>query len=183
MKFRKIYTVGAMSILVTVAMTGCPSVQPVDTSQSILIQTGEALADIDRSVASGARSRTDAAVERAARRVQAGECNEGEPPEVCSVRWYREEMELWYNLTTALEGARGTLDAWQQANDAWRQSGERPSNWNEVVCLPVSTMMETVTELLTQVGIDIPEGWRAIIVQSDEVCQLGMAIADMISGE
>lgn len=181
-RFRRIFTIGMMSVLVTVSTTGCPSTTPVDTSQSILIQIGTSLANIDAAVERGTRANTDGAVDRAVARVEAGECNEGEPRDECVVRFLREEMDMWYRLVAALEAAHGTLETWEGVNDAWRQSGERPSDWDEIVCHPVGTMVQTIMDLLDEAGIDIPPTWRDLITRADELCQIGVIVAETTNG-
>lgn len=90
-------------------------------------------------------------------------------------------MAIWYRLTSALEAAHGTLETWEQVNDGWRSSGERPPDWNERVCVPVRTMVQTVLDLLGETSVDVPETWRALIEQADELCSLGVAIADVVA--
>jgi len=164
------------SVLVVISFACSGGQSPVDTSQTILAETGASLALIDRTVALGVRSSTDAAVVRAAERVNTGECVQAEEREECVVRFLREEMDLWYQLTAALEAAHGTLEAWELANDGWRTSGERPADWSERVCEPFGAMVTTILELLERVDVDVPETWRALLGRSDMLCSLGVSI-------
>jgi hypothetical protein len=175
---RHIFTAGTMAVLVTLTFTGCPTAQsPVDTSQRILVETGTALSHVSRAVSIGTKAQGDAAMDRAVARVRAGECDEGEDREDCAVRFLREEQAVWYQLTAALEAAHGTLETWEQANDAWRTSGARPPDWSTTVCQPFETMTQTIVELLGRVDIEVPEAWRQIITRSDDLCRLGVDLA------
>lgn len=182
--YKKIVPIGStMSLLVIITLTGCPKQLPVDTSQRILIETGSALAEVDRQVSRAAERQGDEAIERAVARTERGECGADEVRGDCVVRFLREEMAVFYSLTAALEAAHGTLETWEQANDAWRASDDRPDNWNELVCSPVSTMVQTILDLLDEAGLEVPDTWRALIGKADMLCSLGMVVADSIGGD
>lgn len=173
---------GALSVAVLLSLGAaqCGGAQkPVDTSQQILVEAGSALADIDAVVAARSSKASQDAITVAVANVRLGRCNESESSEDCVVRHLQNEMELWYQLTGALEAAHGTLTAWQAANAGWRQSGERPPDWNARVCVPVGIMTQTIVALLSSVDIPIPDGWQKLILQADKLCSLGVVVAEM----
>lgn len=155
------------------------SQSPVDTSQMMLIEAGTALADIDQVVADRVRGISEGAIDRAVTMVRSGHCNTGEQETDCVVRHVREYMSLWYQLTAALEAARGTLEAWQAANDGWRNSGNRPQDWESRVCTPVRLMANQIVELLSQVEVVVPEGWAGLVMRAEKLCTLGVAVAEV----
>lgn len=182
--YKKIIPIGStMALLVTISLTGCPKQLPVDTSQRILIETGSALAEVDRQVSRMAERQGDAAIERAVARTEGGECGADEVRGDCVVRLLRDEMAIFYRLMASLEAAHGTLETWEQVNDAWRASDDRPDNWNSLVCEPVGTMVRTILDLLDEAGIEVPEKWSALIGRVDLLCSLGMAVADSLGGD
>jgi hypothetical protein len=181
---RRIYPIAGVAVLITIAVSGCPGRQsPVDTSQRILVEAGAAMADVDRAIATAAAEGEDAAIDRAVARVEAGECNEGEDREACVVRFLREERAVWYRLVAAVDAARDVLETWEAANDAWRSSGERPADWAETVCAPFETAINGVIELLGNVGIEVPATWRTLLERADDVCRVGVAIAEAVAPE
>jgi hypothetical protein len=180
--FRQIFTLGTMSVLVSVCVTGCPSGQkPYETSQQILIETATALRDVDQAVADIMRAQEDAAIERAVNRVEMGECDEGEDRQECVVRFLRIERENWYRLVEVLESIRELLAVWERANDAWQESGERPPDWDERICRPVGEGVDAVLEGLEAVSVNVPQSWRAVITKADDLCSLGVAVAEAVT--
>jgi len=183
-RWKKIFSFAGVSVLVTVAMTGCVSgMSAVDTSQSILAETGAVFSQMEDAATSISRLAGDAAINRAVQRVSDGDCNEGEDNQLCVVRFIREERERWYQLSEVFSAAHGTLRAWQQANDGWRNSGEQPDDWQERVCDPVGTMVDTTLDLLDGVGVDVSDEWRALAQRADDLCAIGVAIIDAVSRE
>lgn len=158
----------------------CGSAQkPVDTSQEILVAAGSALSDIDCVVAARTQEASEGAINRARRQVELGQCTDGETNSDCVLRHLRTEMSLWYDLTAALEAAHGTLQAWQAANDGWRKSGARPTNWDDTVCVPVGIMTRTIVGLLNDAAVPVPDGWRALVLQVEKLCTLGVVMAEV----
>jgi flagellin-like protein len=181
---RKIYPIGAAAVLIAVTVTGCPNRQrPVDTSQTILVEAAAAMADVDRAVAAASTDSEDAAIDAAVARVEAGECAEGEDREDCVVRFLREGRAAWYAAATAIDAARAVLETWEAANDAWRDSGERPDDWGETVCRPFETAVDGVIEGLENVGITVPATWRTLLERADDVCRVGVQIAEALAPE
>jgi hypothetical protein len=169
-----------VAVLLSLGAAQCGSAQkPVDTSQQILIQAGAALSEIDCMVAAGTREASEGAIERARRKVELGQCIDGETNSDCVLRHLRNEMELWYALTAALETAHSTLQAWEAANDGWRQSGSRPPDWEQAVCVPVGIMTRSIVELLDTADVSVPEGWQALVLQAEKLCSLGVAVAEV----
>lgn len=159
----------------------CSSVQkPVDTSQQILVEAGQALYHVDHAVAQRTRAVSDESVDRAVAKVRQGQCSPGEAEADCVVRHLHTEMGIWYELTTALEAAHGTLEAWEAANKGWREAGDRPPDWDDTVCVPVGLMVHTIIELLRNSEIDVPEAWMALAGQADRLCLLGVAMSDLV---
>jgi hypothetical protein len=182
-RWRQIFPIGAAAVLVTLTVTGCPSTaQPVDTSQRILVESAEMLRAIDGAVVGGINAASESARTLVAGRMDT-DCEPGEDRGDCAVRLFREEMQPYYQLVAALEAVRGTLQTWEDANDAWRASGDRPGDWAEVVCEPVRTATETILELLPEVGLEIEPRWRDLVQHADEVCSLGVAIAEVVAPE
>jgi len=184
------------SILTTLVISiaviqGCPNRQkPVDTSQEILIQVGQMTADLDRIVARRMSQAADQAMGEVEEQVEArsvvvdhcitdtdDEC----PEELDGFQLYREKMDNWYRLVSAIETLAGVLHVWEEVNDAWRASGQRPTNWEEVVCRPVGTATETVMNLLTDLDVEIPASVRNILGRTEELCQLGVIVSEMVN--
>lgn len=181
--FRRIFPLGNFfAVLVTVTLTGCPSTTPVDTSQRILVETGQALSHVDALNAGLAERQSDGAIERARGRAQAGECRDSEEIGDCYVRLVRDELEVYYRLTTALEAAHGTLRTWESANGGWRNTGEQPADWNQRICEPVREMVSTILDLLEQLDVEVPQAWRALIERTGDLCSLGVAVAGQLTG-
>lgn len=170
---------------------GCPNRQkPVDTSQEILIQVGQMTADLDRIVARRMNQAADQVMEEVEQEVEARDAvvdrcitdsDEECPEELDGFQLYRERMDGWYRLVSSIETLAGVLHVWEEVNDAWRVSGQRPPNWEEVVCRPIGTSVETVMNLLTELDVEIPESVRNILGRTEELCQLGVVISEMVN--
>lgn len=187
------------TIVVTMAVTsaGCPRTgSPVDTSQAILVEAGAALAEVDRIVeprvttaGEAARDAVRAELAETAREREGclQEAQEaGGDPGSCAVvpdglDLYRARMRPWNELVAAMAATAGTLRAWQAANDAWRTSGERPRDWNVLVCQPVGTMVDTVLRLLVDLDLDVPAALRGVAGRTAELCNLGVMAAEALS--
>lgn len=198
--FRRIVADSALgvSVLVTFAIlsTGCPStVRPVDTSQRILVEVGEVTGDVDEAVAEHMPAAQDRAREavmqtvneaREERRacIEAGtdpaECVEV-PSEERAIEMYDSALDDWNRLVAALVAFHGFLQTWQQINDEWRASGERPTDWARLVCEPLDTFSTTILELLVDVGVPISEAWQTVVGYADDVCRLGVGVAEMVT--
>jgi hypothetical protein len=184
MRTRQIFPIGpCVSVLVVLTFAGCPGTAQVDTSQRILLETGEALSHVDRINAALIERQAEGAIARATARVHAGECLESESEGDCVVRFVREELETYYRLTAALEATNGTLRTWEQANDGWRDTGEQPADWNQRICVPVREMVQTIMDLLTELGVDVPDTWAALISRTGDLCTLGVTLADNLRGD
>jgi len=172
-----------LALIVIVTFGGCAGRQPVDTSQTILAEAASALAVVDAAVADAATATEEEAIDRAVARVDAEECEEGEGRESCVVRHLRDERSAWYRAADALEAAHAVLETWEQANDAWRSSGERPPDWLGTVCRPFDTAITAVLDLLPTVDVDVPELWRNLLSRVDLVCQVGGALVTSAASE
>lgn len=170
-------------VLIGLTMLGCPgSRAPVDTSQAILVETGEVLADVDEIV--------EPAVTRAGERTRAEVREEFDcppPGQPCpgALDAYVERMRPWDRLVAALAAFAGTLRTWERLNDTWRASGERPRNWTELVCEPFGEGADTILRFMIDLELDVPQALRGLSGQSTELCSLGVAVVDhlMSSGE
>lgn len=198
--YRRIIADSALgvSVLVTFAVlsTGCPStVQPVDTSQRILVEVGGVVSDVDSAVAEHMPAAQDRARESVmvtvreqrderAQCVAAGtdpaECVEL-PTEERAIEMYEVAMHDWNRLVAALVAFHGVLQTWEQANDAWRASGERPGDWAVLVCEPVETFSTTILDLLVEVGVPVSDAWGTVVGYADDVCRLGVAVAETVT--
>jgi len=167
-------------VTIAVASAGCPRTgSPVDTSQAILVEAGAALAEADGIVeplVTTAGEETRAAVREEL------ECPP--PGQECpgAMDLYLERMSPWNRLVAALAATAGTLRAWQAANDSWRQSGERPRDWNVLVCRPVGEGVDTILRLLVDLELDVPAALRVVEGRTEELCNLGVAAAEAIAG-
>jgi hypothetical protein len=178
-----------ISVLVTFAIlsTGCPStVRPVDTSQRILVEVAEATADVDSAVAEHMPAAQDRAREAVMQEVRAARACEGEecpevPSEERAVEMYQERLTPWNRTVSALVAFRGVLQTWEQANDAWRESGDRPDNWGALVCEPVETFGATILELLDEIDVPVSDVWRTVVGHAETVCRLGVAVAETVT--
>lgn len=178
-----------VSVLVTFAIfaAGCPSTtQPVDTSQRILIEVAEVVADADAAVAEHMpaaqdRARAEVMAEvRAARACDGDDCPDV-PSEERAVEMYQERLVPWNRLVLSLGTFHGVLRTWEQANDAWRASGERPDHWAAEVCEPIGTLSATILDLLVEVGVPVSEAWRSVVGHAETVCRLGVAVAETVT--
>lgn len=170
------------TIVVSMAMTsaGCPRTSsPVDTSQAILVEAGAALAEVDSIVEP--RVTTAGEETREAIRVEL-ECPP--PGQECpgAMDLYLERMRPWNRLVAAMAATAGTLRAWQAANDAWRQSGEWPRDWNILVCEPVGEMVDTVLRLMVDLELDVPAALRGVAGRTAELCGLGVMAVEALTG-
>jgi hypothetical protein len=178
-----------LSVLVTFAVlsSACPStVKPVDTSQRILIEIAQVTSDVDQAVADHMPQAQDRARETVmerinAQRLERHDCiQRGSDPDSCvdiateeqAIEMYEAELLPWNRLVTSLVAMHGTLRAWEQINDEWRESGTRPTEWDEMVCEPLGTLSNTILDLLIDVGVPVADRWRTIIRYVDPVCSI-----------
>lgn len=190
-------------VAVVVAMvlflgTACPGTTvPVDTSQAILAQVAEVVAEVDGVVAdsimqAGEQARSMAqehvdqlTIVREACLFEAGgavELAEDCPRVVDGMHLYREAMASWTRLVAVLASTAAVLRAWESANDAWRESGAVPERWGAVVCKPVRVVFEQLSGLLPEVGVEVPAGFREAAAQVPVLCSLGAAVAGAVAG-
>ena len=181
----------AMAFILTAGFaavgTGCGA-PPVERSQTVLIETAQALSHVDHAAAKAARQVRDGALERVRERA-ASECpslvpGEGETTDQaaerrqdCFAELLRDEMSGWFDLLDALSSAHDFLEVWEAANDGWRSSGEQPPDWDARICRPLRETVEAVIGLLEAVEIEVPEPWRAILLRADVVCSISVQLA------
>jgi hypothetical protein len=187
-----------ISVLVTFAIlsTGCPSVlQPVDTSQTILVEVGAIVSDADAAVAEHMPAAQDRAREavmvtvRETREERAACIEAGTDPGECvalpteeqAITMYDTALDSWNTLVASLVAFHGFLQTWEQVNDGWRESGERPPDWGARICTPLGTASTTILDLLVEVGVPVSEAWQAVVGHAETVCRLGVGVAEMVT--
>ena len=188
--YRRIIADNALgvSVLVTFAVlsAGCPSTTPVDTSQRILIEVAEVVADADGAVAEHFPAAQDRAREAVMSAVRAAREGEGDdcpavPSEDRAVEMSQERLTPWNGLVTSLVTLHGVLRTWEQANDGWRATGECPADWNARVCEPLGTLSATILDLLVEVDVPVSDAWRTVVGHAETVCRLGVAVAETVT--
>ncbi len=145
----------AMMVAVLAACAG--GQRPEEASQTTLVEVGAVLADIDEAQAASMRSRSDAC----------------ESEHLCLTELAAEAEPV----VVSLEAVRGTLATWETANDAWRERGERPPDWNAAICRPLRVAVTELLAALEGFGHEVPALWAGLMRQADEVCSLGVDLA------
>ncbi len=150
-------TLVALTLFCSLLTVGCSGTQnPASQSQTVLVETGTILADIDSAQAASMRERHET-------------CGD---EHLCLV----ELAERAEPVVVALEAAHGALATWETANDAWRTSGSPQPNWDTAICRPLQVAVETLLEALEGFGHPIPDLWAGLMRQADEACSLGVAL-------
>ncbi len=168
---RLLSTLALALALVTV---GCGSPQQqANVSQTTMLQFGTVLHEADTVVAHIVAGERDGIVE--AVRARSSECAGAVDLDACLTDLVLEVTARTETLVLHLEAVYAALRAWERANDAWRNDGSQPTDWNAAICLPLSDAVDALLIALRARDVEVPETWTAILSQADLVCSMGVS--------